>query len=556
MADDKGVELTGIDVQHETSSKTSENVRMPIFVSSMYSREGVKDENKLPIIFPLNILQRIFVCMDDPRSCVLGIAFSSLMMIVIVISCINYIIATLPSFKSMPDTCSHPVCDHESLCPNTVVCEPEAPSWSGMLELVCVSIFTIDYGLRCLLSVTMPDRLLGYHEEDDSHYKNLDDDISGADDHDILELAKKKIADSKKPTLLKISFLSNLLHETGHCLNDLSKKYCECGREKNRKAMLRRSISGKHYISNTDDSLIPWYHKLTNYVLDPLNIIDALSILPFYAQLVSTSSTNNSSMSVIRVLRLARIFRVLKVGKNNTGIAMLATTMYKASNALFLVAFFVTLGIIFFGSIIYFFEGGTYRVTSEYPNGEYLVKSFEGGGYEPTYFISIPVCMYWAVVTSSTVGYGDLTPTTTGGRIIACICMYYGVLLMALPITVIGNNFSKEFEKYNNARDDEIGKNCLAEICEYVVTDMNKLCSGDDSRDNTTYVHDRVVHLVTSLDNTQRDTVRSRVRKYMEELNTLPNDDTKLESLIDAYDFEAHLIQLRDSAGELLAKMK
>ena len=61
MADDIGVELTGIDVQHETSSKTSENVRMPIFVSSMYSREGVKDENKLPIIFPLNILQRIFV---------------------------------------------------------------------------------------------------------------------------------------------------------------------------------------------------------------------------------------------------------------------------------------------------------------------------------------------------------------------------------------------------------------------------------------------------------------------------------------------------------------
>ncbi len=85
-------------------------------------------------------------------------------------------------------------------------------------------------------------------------------------------------------------------------------------------------------------------------------------------------------MSVIRVLRLARIFRILKVGKNSQGIAMLATTMFKASNALFLVAFFVTLGIVFFGSIIYFFEGGTFQVTSDYPNGAYLVKSFEGGG--------------------------------------------------------------------------------------------------------------------------------------------------------------------------------
>lgn len=557
---DEGVELGEVNLQQpETVKQTPEDVtqRMPIFVPSLYSKEAVKDENKVPILFPLSILQRIFVCLDDPRSCLIGIAFSSLMMIVIVISCINYIIATIPSFKSTPDTCVHPVCDNESLCPNTTVCEPIPPVWSGTLELACVSIFTIDYGLRCMLIVTMPDRLLGYNEEDDSEFKNLDDDISGADDNDILELAKKKMADSRRSALLKVSFLSNMLYGIGHCWNSFIKAYCECGEKKNRKTRsLRRSVSGAHYINDSDGALIPWYHKLTNYILSPINIIDALSILPFYAQLLSNSGANSSSMSVIRVLRLARIFRILKVGKNSQGIVMLASTMIKASNALFLVAFFVTLGIVFFGSIIYFFEGGTFRVTSEYPNGAYLVKSFEGGRYEETMFISIPVCMYWAVVTSSTVGYGELAPTTTGGRIVACICMYYGVLLMALPITVIGNNFSKEFEKYNNAKDDEMAKNCLTEICEYVVKDMTNLCSGIDSREDTTYIHDRVVHLVTMLDNTQRDTVRSRIRKYTDEKSISPNDDIQPEALFGTDNFEAKLRLLRDGAAALLEKMK
>merc|ERR1711904_354520 len=103
--------------------------------------------------------------------------------------------------------------------------------------------------------------------------------------------------------------------------------------------------------------------------------------------------------------------------------------------------------------------------------------NFEEGGKDPwdgpTPFISIPAAMWWCIVTVMMVGYGDMVPTTIPGMITAGLCIVIGIMLMALPISVIGTNFSqawdnrKEEEKQDNAVDVdlvEIAETSLAEV--------------------------------------------------------------------------------------------
>jgi len=84
---------------------------------------------------------------------------------------------------------------------------------------------------------------------------------------------------------------------------------------------------------------------------------------------------------------------------------MLITRTLKASiPALSLLIFFTTLGVVLFGSLIYFVEGGEWDVTDEYPQGAYFRTDKEGDGLEVSPFVSIPYSFYWVVVTVTTVG--------------------------------------------------------------------------------------------------------------------------------------------------------
>lgn len=202
--------------------------------------------------------------------------------------------------------------------------------------------------------------------------------------------------------------------------------------------------------SNDPDPEYPFYIAILKYGSNIMNIVDVVAIVPFFIDLATSAG---SSVAIIRVLRLARILRIFKAGKYKDGTNLLNKCLWNSLPALSLLFFYTAIGVVLFGSIIYFVESGEYTVNEDFPDGAYLRSDRFGTGQEISPFTSIPVACYWVIVTATTVGYGDLYPTTGWGRFIACVTMYCGVLVLALPISVVGSNFSREYEKNKAALD-------------------------------------------------------------------------------------------------------
>ena len=164
--------------------------------------------------------------------------------------------------------------------------------------------------------------------------------------------------------------------------------------------------------------------KPLSYVFSFFGLIDLASCLPTLLSIVFPGA---QSLLVIRALRLLRIFRILKLGWYfNEG--LIIVNALKASRAKILVFFFsIILIIIVAGTTMYLIEGP------------------EAG------FTSIPTSMYWAVVTLTTVGYGDIAPASTFGRFVASLLMIMGYAIIAVPTGIITSELTRQdHHKLNN----------------------------------------------------------------------------------------------------------
>ncbi len=155
----------------------------------------------------------------------------------------------------------------------------------------------------------------------------------------------------------------------------------------------------------------PW-----KYIFSFYGIIDFISTIPKYLSFILVGSQN---LAAIRALRLLRVFRILKVtryiGESNRLLIALKSSRPKI--AVFL--FFVLILSVILGTIMYMVEGP------------------ENG------FISIPKSIYWAIVTLTTVGYGDVAPGTPLGQLIASAIMILGYAIIAIPTGIVGSEIMK-----------------------------------------------------------------------------------------------------------------
>ena len=180
------------------------------------------------------------------------------------------------------------------------------------------------------------------------------------------------------------------------------------------------------------------------YAMSVLGIIDLVSILPSFIALYYAGA---ETFLVIRVLRVLRIFRVFKLaeylGEANT--LMVALKASKKKIIIFLYSVFIF--VVVFGSVMYLVEGA------------------ENG------FTSIPRSVYWAIITLTTVGYGDIVPQTNIGQMIAAAVMILGYAIIAVPTGIytaeLARAFTKNVSNVSCQNCSEEGHDVDAVYCKY-----------------------------------------------------------------------------------------
>uniref|UniRef100_A0A286XQP5 Potassium voltage-gated channel subfamily A member 4 n=1 Tax=Cavia porcellus TaxID=10141 RepID=A0A286XQP5_CAVPO len=192
-----------------------------------------------------------------------------------------------------------------------------------------------------------------------------------------------------------------------------------------------------------------------------MNIIDIVSILPYFitlgTDLAQQQEGSNGqqqqamSFAILRIIRLVRVFRIFKLSRHSKGLQILGHTLRASMRELGLLIFFLFIGVILFSSAVYFAEAD-----------------------EPTtHFQSIPDAFWWAVVTMTTVGYGDMKPITVGGKIVGSLCAIAGVLTIALPVPVIVSNFNYFYHRETeNEEQTQLTQNAVS--CPYLPSNLLK----------------------------------------------------------------------------------
>ena len=151
------------------------------------------------------------------------------------------------------------------------------------------------------------------------------------------------------------------------------------------------------------------------YVTSFLGIIDLLAIIPSYLSIFIVGA---QSLLVLRALRLLRIFRIFKLTHFLSEMEYLKEAVYSSLKKISIFMLVVLSLVIILGSVMYLVERG------------------ENG------FESIPDSIYWAIVTITTVGYGDISPVTPAGKFIASIMMFIGYGIIAVPTGIISTDIA------------------------------------------------------------------------------------------------------------------
>jgi len=148
------------------------------------------------------------------------------------------------------------------------------------------------------------------------------------------------------------------------------------------------------------------------YAFSFFGIVDLLAIMPTYLGLFVRGL---SSLRVIRILRVLRIFRIFKLGNHTRQADILGQALYASRQKIIVFLCFVLTLVVVIGALMYSIEGTL----------------------DDTGFTSIPISIYWAVVTLTTVGYGDISPQTPAGQVLAALVMLLGYSIIAVPTGIV-----------------------------------------------------------------------------------------------------------------------
>ena len=192
------------------------------------------------------------------------------------------------------------------------------------------------------------------------------------------------------------------------------------------------------------------------FVRSAMNIIDLLALVPLYMQLILNMEVfkfcfvnERLMIEIMFILRIIRMFRIFHLVKHYQALQILIYALKASVHELLMLGIFLLIGMLVFATMIYYAE----RQDAVNPSAT---------------FSTIPVGFWWAIITMTTVGYGDVFPVTPIGYMVGTACAVSGVLMVALTFPVISNNFTLFYTHVRSRR----GRDGAAAY------------SDDDSRDN------------------------------------------------------------------------
>ncbi|CAF5027614.1 unnamed protein product [Rotaria sp. Silwood1] len=182
--------------------------------------------------------------------------------------------------------------------------------------------------------------------------------------------------------------------------------------------------------------------SLYGFINSFMNWIDILSILPYYIGIIifftnqgfHSHSKTQSALQLLRILRFVRVFKFYRIFRNIKAIRVLAITLTESFVDFIILAAILTLLGFVFGAILYYIENDI--------NG--------------TQFNSIFTATYWGIITITTVGYGDLAPSTPGGRMIGCFCAVSGTGTIAMLTSILVDRYQRVYNRRMYIKRQEI----------------------------------------------------------------------------------------------------
>lgn len=190
----------------------------------------------------------------------------------------------------------------------------------------------------------------------------------------------------------------------------------------------------------------PRYHEpirgRLRYALKPMTIIDLLAILPFFVDLAGAAS--GVDLRFLWVMRFFRLLRVLKLGRYSTAAKAFATVLEERRDDLLIALGVVAVLLVLSSSVVYFAERDA----------------------QPDKFSSIPASMWWAIVTLTTIGYGDVYPITTLGKLFGGVTALLGVGIVALPTAILASGFAEQLRHRREAKLLQLCPHCGRDVHE------------------------------------------------------------------------------------------
>ncbi|KAJ7993195.1 hypothetical protein DPEC_G00269920 [Dallia pectoralis] len=180
---------------------------------------------------------------------------------------------------------------------------------------------------------------------------------------------------------------------------------------------------------------------IKHFARSTLNFMDLVAILPFFIQLIFEAFADSEDLRfqedlktlshvskigrVLKIVKLIRIFRILKLARHSTGMRAFGFTLRQCYQQVCCLMLFIAMGIFIFSALLHSVERDT----------------------EGSQFSSIPDTWWWATVSISQVGYGDMVPISLPGRMVAFVCIFFGIILNGMPISLLFNKFSDYYGK-------------------------------------------------------------------------------------------------------------